>query len=63
MVLESRRRAEPGAEMWLEGKGRTVLLKAPGCRIWKRERAEGKVLKGHVRLWIQEREPMKQACA
>lgn len=31
----------------------------------ERERAEGKgmVLKGHVRLWIQEREPMKQACA
>ena len=51
--------------MWPEGKGRTVLLKADGYRIWKRQRPEekGMILKGHVRSWIQkEREPKKQAC-
>lgn len=57
-------RAEPAAEMWPEGKGRTVLLEPNGYRIWKRQRPEerGMVLKGHVTLWIQEREPKKQAC-
>lgn len=55
----------PGAEMQPEGKGRSVILKADGYRIWKRQRPEEKgiVLKGHVRLWIQrKREPKKQAC-
>jgi len=50
--------------MWLEGKGRAVLLKADAYRIWKRQRPEGKgmVLNGHIRSWIQEREPKEQTC-
>lgn len=55
-------RAEPGAEMWPEGKGRKMLLKAGGYWIWKRQRPEekGMVFQGHVRYWIQKERELKK---
>lgn len=63
MVLEFRRSWE--GRTWCRdvarGKGRTMLLKAGGFWMWKRQRPEekGMVFKGYVRLWVQEREPKK----